>query len=151
MFDTSIGLWLILNKHFIAKPACATSLPRFVSDTIYKMGAPLIGFFRCDGSASHAGSRWPRTAILAFVTDSTYADRLCMHVVRSRSVRHAYIGMHCSFPEWHAHMAVQVRMMQCAHTENRMSGTVSLLHVLIIIRGPCHICIAGIVSHAHGP
>ena len=33
----SIGLWLILNKHFIAKPARATSSPRFVSDTIYEL------------------------------------------------------------------------------------------------------------------
>ena len=30
-----MGLWLILHKHFIAKPARATSSPRFVSDTIY--------------------------------------------------------------------------------------------------------------------
>jgi hypothetical protein len=28
------GLWRIRNKHFIAKPARATSLPRFISDTI---------------------------------------------------------------------------------------------------------------------
>ena len=34
VFDTCtavlFGLWPILNKHFIAKPARATSLPRFV-------------------------------------------------------------------------------------------------------------------------
>ena len=32
-----MGLWLILHKHFIAKPARATSLPRFVSGIIYEL------------------------------------------------------------------------------------------------------------------
>ena len=42
---TKIRLWLILDKHFIAKPARATSLPRFVSDTIYEMGTEMKGRF----------------------------------------------------------------------------------------------------------
>ena len=41
---TKIRLWLILDKHFIAKPARAASLPRFVSDTIYEMGTRLMRF-----------------------------------------------------------------------------------------------------------
>ena len=42
---TKIRLWLILDKHFIAKPARATALPRFVSDTIYEMGTEMKGRF----------------------------------------------------------------------------------------------------------
>ena len=41
---TKIRLWLILDKHFIAKPARTTSLPRFLSDTIYEMGTRLMRF-----------------------------------------------------------------------------------------------------------
>ena len=42
-------------------------------------------------------------AISASDADSIYSAGLCMHVVGSRSVRCAYIGMHPSLPDWHAH------------------------------------------------
>ena len=42
---TKIRLWLILDKHFIAKPARATSLPDLFSDTIYEMGTEMKGRF----------------------------------------------------------------------------------------------------------
>jgi hypothetical protein len=32
-----LRLWLVLTKHFIAKPARTTWSPRFVSDTIYEL------------------------------------------------------------------------------------------------------------------
>ena len=35
--------------------------------------------------------------------ESLYTNRLSVHVVRCHSVRRAYIGMHSSLPEWHAH------------------------------------------------
>ena len=50
---TKIRLWLILDKHFIAKPARATSLPRFVSDTIYEMGGLFVGIPDVIVSATH--------------------------------------------------------------------------------------------------
>ena len=50
---TKIRLWLILDKHFIAKPARTTSLPRFVSDTIYEMGTEMKGRFTSALSACH--------------------------------------------------------------------------------------------------
>ena len=47
-----LRLWLVLTKHFIAKPACATLLPRFVSDPIYEMGGLFEGIPDVTVSAS---------------------------------------------------------------------------------------------------
>ena len=49
----SFGLWRIRNKHFIAKPVRATSLPRFISDTIYGMGGRLVQIPDVILSATH--------------------------------------------------------------------------------------------------
>ena len=61
---TKIRLWLILDKHFIAKPARTTSLPRFLSDTIYEMGTRLMRFQSPHLSASrtHEGAQWDSCA-----------------------------------------------------------------------------------------
>ena len=50
---TKIRLWLILDKHFIAKPARATSLPDLFSDTIYEMATEIRGRSTSAVSASH--------------------------------------------------------------------------------------------------
>ena len=55
--STKVRLWLVLDKHFIAKPAHATSLPRFVSDTIYEMGGLFEGIPDVIVSASHTERR----------------------------------------------------------------------------------------------
>ena len=99
-----------------------------------------------------------RAAILAFVADSIYADRLCVHAVRSHSARSAYIGIYAFLdpPPSGMRMFEQVCTAQFTHAEKCVPGKspqCSDNDTYVHARGYRHVFVAGIVSIAcaYGP
>ena len=93
------GLWLILNKHFIAEPARSTSLPGFVSDTIYEMSTKMRGQFRCDSECSpynrsatiqHVVQACPVVILLPRQLTSAYVNALTCRKSRVNEIFQSY-------------------------------------------------------------